>query len=138
MENKKAEHHRHGDVITIDIDCDFEPGEVLEHKTLAYGEVTGHSHRITAGVATVFKFDPKKHDAVRKQVIEKLHERNKLDDPMVKAAINNATITHLVKVESEQAMLTHEEHKQQALSKGNHAVLGQVSFRGKSWQKVVD
>lgn len=132
------EKHRHGDVITVSFDLDFEPGEEIKDKALAYGEVTGHSHRLVKGVAHLFKFDPSKHDAIRKQVIDKLKKQNPLKDPMVERMIDSVEISSLAKVESDYATLTHEEHGRQTLSKGNHAVILQRSFIGQTWQRVSD
>ena len=44
---------RHGDVILQKVGA--VKGKKLQHHTLAEGEVTGHSHRITEGDATLYE-----------------------------------------------------------------------------------
>ena len=56
---------RHGDVLIVPVelagklslDIPSSKGEPAKDLILAYGEVTGHAHRITAGVATLERFE---------------------------------------------------------------------------------
>lgn len=76
-----------GDVIIRQIDYNID-GEELDHLTLAIGEASGHSHRITDGLAKLIIMD---------------------------------NLLHL-KIFSESARLSHEEHNEIVLPKGNYIV----------------
>lgn len=71
--------YRHGDVILV-------PSAVPERATakngltLAEGEVTGHSHRISEGVAKMFKFDDRVYLRVTSERAALVHEEHKRID----------------------------------------------------------
>lgn len=94
--------YRHGDVIITEVSA--VKGKELDHLTLALGEVTGHSHRISSGVATLFAFDNKKY----------------LD------------------VQSDLAVLTHEEHKALELPRGKYEIVIQREYKPEGWGYVAD
>lgn len=75
-----------GDVLIVKVDKVL--GKKLKHLTLAEGEVTGHSHKITKGEATLCEE-------------------------------NGVLYLH---VESEKAVLTHEEHKTVEIPKGDYKI----------------
>lgn len=76
-----------GDVIIRQVDYNIE-GHELDHVILALGEVSGHSHRITEGLAKLIVMDKLLH----------------------------------LQVFSETAKLTHEEHNEIEIPKGNYIV----------------
>lgn len=94
--------YRHGDVIITEVG--EVRGDKLDHLTLALGEVTGHSHRISEGVATLFAFDDKKY----------------------------------LEVQSELAVLTHEEHKALELPRGKYEIVIQREYKPEGWSYVAD
>ena len=93
---------RQGDVILQP--TKLTSGKKLSHLTLAEGEVTGHSHRITTGNAELYEKD--------------------------------ATI--YLKVLSETATLTHEEHKAIKIPQGNWMVNIQREYEPMGWRYVAD
>lgn len=96
---------RHGDVILRRLEKDEEiKGEKQKHLTLAEGEVTGHSHRISKGKGELFKFNEKM----------------------------------FLRVQSEIACLTHEEHKKIELPAGDYEVTIQREYVPGGWAKVAD
>lgn len=101
MQNKKI-NYRHGDVLLIPVAKS--EGEKQNHLTLAEGEVTGHSHRITKGDATLFKFDEKFY----------------------------------LKVQSEIAVLDHEEHGKMELLRGDYEIIIQQDYEPTGWKNVID
>jgi len=93
---------RQGDVILLPVE--EISGQKLPHLTLAEGEVTGHSHRISDGFA---------------QLYEKYG--------------------HLyLKVLSETATLTHEEHQPIELPQGSWMVRIQREYEPQGWRYVAD
>lgn len=94
--------YRHGDVILMP--TSKIQGEEQEKPILALGEVTGHSHQITKGIAKVFKYNEKTY----------------------------------LKVISEYALLTHEEHKEIKLPQGDYEFWIQKEWQEDGWVKVVD
>lgn len=98
--------YRHGDVIVKQVESI--PAEAVEQKSkklvLAEGEVTGHSHQISAGVAQLFRYEDKVY----------------------------------LRVTSEIAALTHEEHHKIELPTGDYEVEIQQDYEPSGWQKVVD
>lgn len=94
--------YRHGDVLIQKVEKI--KGKKLNHLTLAEGEVTGHSHRITAGDAELYE-----HEGVL-----------------------------FLHVESEEALLTHEEHKEIALPKGDYEITIQREYTPEGWKNVAD
>ena len=93
---------RQGDVILQSAKVTF--GKKLSHLTLAEGEVTGHSHRITSGNAELYKKDD----------------------------------TLYLRVLSEKATLTHEEHKSVKIPQGNWIVRIQREYEPMGWRYVAD
>ncbi|MCL2937312.1 MAG: hypothetical protein MGU50_12420 [Trichodesmium sp. MAG_R02] len=93
---------RQGDVILQPIK--LTAGKKLSHLTLAEGEVTGHSHRISSGDAEVYEQDG----------------------------------TLYLKVLSETANLTHEEHKPVKIPQGNWVVSIQREYEPMGWRYVAD
>lgn len=100
MEKKN---YRHGDVIIVPTTKGVR-GKEKEDKALAYGEVTGHSHRMTEGLAAVFQFNDEMY----------------------------------LKVISERAALTHEEHSRIDLPAGDYEVIIQRDYIPGGWTKVID
>jgi hypothetical protein len=94
--------YRQGDVIIIP--TKELKGEQLKHLTLAEGEVTGHSHQISDGVAALFKFDDEMY----------------------------------LKVTSERATLSHEEHGPIELLQGDYKVIIQREYSPDGWKYVAD
>jgi hypothetical protein len=134
----KNDNGRHGDVLCLKSDLDVEVTGKRVDKTLAYGEVTGHSHRLDEGDVEVFEFDEKLHGLIAANIRKNLKDSSPVRDPAVLQMIDKFQFSHIVKVKSEKATLIHEEHKKQTLTKGIHGIGIQVSFRGKSWQKTLD
>lgn len=93
---------RQGDVILKPVKPAF--GKKLSHLTLAEGEVTGHSHRISSGNA-------------------ELYEKNG---------------TLYLRVLSQQATLTHEEHKAIEIPQGIWMVRIQREYEPEGWRYVAD
>lgn len=93
---------RQGDVILQPIKLTV--GKKLSHLTLAEGEVTGHSHRISSGDAELYEQDG----------------------------------TLYLKVLSETANLTHEEHKPVKIPQGNWVVSIQREYEPMGWRYVAD
>jgi hypothetical protein len=79
-------------------------GKKLPHLTLAEGEVTGHSHRISDGQAELYERDG----------------------------------TLYLRVLSETATLTHEEHKAIKIPQGNWMVNIQREYEPEGWRYVAD
>ena len=79
-------------------------GKKLSHLTLAEGEVTGHSHRISEGQAELYEKDG----------------------------------TLYLKILSETATLTHEEHNQIQIPQGNWMVRIQREYEPQGWRYVAD
>lgn len=93
---------RQGDVILLPVQQ--VEGKKLPHLTLAEGEVTGHSHRISEGQA-------------------ELREENG---------------TLYLRVLSEKATLTHEEHKAIQIPQGSWMVRIQREYEPQGWRYVAD
>jgi hypothetical protein len=93
---------RQGDVILQP--ADEIAGKKLPHLTLAEGEVTGHSHRISDGQAELYERDG----------------------------------TLYLRVLSETATLTHEEHKAINIPQGNWMVNIQREYEPEGWRYVAD
>lgn len=71
--------YRHGDVVIKEIDKDKLPAgaQKLSHLTLALGEVTGHSHRISSGQAALSKFNNKTYLEIQDKLATLTHEEHK-------------------------------------------------------------
>ncbi len=101
---------RQGDVILISVTQPVSKGDQqdlgkkLPHLTLAEGEVTGHSHRISEGEAQLYEKDG----------------------------------TLYLRVFSEKATLTHEEHKAIQIPHGNWMVRIQREYEPEGWRYVAD
>jgi len=93
---------RQGDVILLSIQQT--EGQKLPHLTLAEGEVTGHSHRISDGQAELYEQDG----------------------------------TLYLRVFSETATLTHEEHKAIQIPQGSWMVRIQREYEPEGWRYVAD
>jgi hypothetical protein len=93
---------RQGDVLLLPTESIT--GSKLPHLTLAEGEVTGHSHRITIGQA-------------------ELYERSG---------------TLYLKVISDSATLTHEEHHPIQIPQGNWVIKIQREYEPQGWRYVAD
>ncbi|HEY9829285.1 MAG TPA: hypothetical protein V6D26_01815 [Stenomitos sp.] len=101
---------RQGDVILLSIKptdsiaAVEDLGKRLPHLTLAEGEVTGHSHRISEGQAELYEKDG----------------------------------TLYLRVLSETATLTHEEHKAIQIPQGSWMVRIQREYEPEGWRYVAD
>ena len=93
---------RQGDVILLPVEQT--EGQKQPHLTLAEGEVTGHSHRISEGQAELYE--------------------------------QNGTL--YLRVLSETATLTHEEHKAIQLPQGSWMVRIQREYEPQGWRYVAD
>jgi len=95
--------YRHGDVVLFP--CNDIPETVTKSNNLilAYGEVTGHKHQISRGLAELFEAGSVKYLKV-----------------------------------IEEAALTHEEHQEIMLPKGNYKVTIQRTYRPDGWDHVKD
>lgn len=74
---KKKIVYGHGDVIVIPVKKI--PAEAQEKKgpaILAYGEVTGHSHQISKGVAAMYGYDDKVYMRVKSEISTLSHEEH--------------------------------------------------------------
>ncbi|MBC6479172.1 MAG: hypothetical protein GDA56_16820 [Hormoscilla sp. GM7CHS1pb] len=94
---------RQGDVLLLSAPERIE-GNKLPHLTLAEGEVTGHSHRISDGQAELYEKDG----------------------------------TLYLRVFSEAATLTHEEHKAIEIPQGDWMVRIQREYEPQGWRYVAD
>ena len=94
---------RQGDVLLLPV-ADCPEGHLLQHLTLAEGEVTGHRHRISQGQAELYERDG---------------------------------VLYL-KVLSNQAQLTHEEHQAVTIPQGNWQVRIQREYEPDGWRYVAD
>jgi hypothetical protein len=93
---------RQGDVVLKPIQ--EVSGKKLSHLTLAEGEVTGHTHRISDGKAELYERDG----------------------------------TLYLRVLSETATLTHEEHKALKIPQGNWLVSIQREYNPTGWRYIAD
>lgn len=98
----KTDYYRHGDVLLTKVEN--VKGEKLDHLTLAEGEVTGHSHRITEGNAQLYKYEDETY----------------------------------LRVISNVAKLTHEEHHMEEIPCGCYKVEIQRTYTPEGWKKVQD
>lgn len=95
---------RHGDVLLVPVGTIPTEAKKLDHLILAEGEVTGHSHQISKGKATLFSYNEKTY----------------------------------LNIQDELACLTHEEHKEIKLPKGNFEVIIQKEYSPEGWVRVQD
>ncbi len=93
---------RQGDVILLPVPQT--EGNKLSHLTLAQGEVTGHSHRISDGKAELYERDG----------------------------------TLYLRVLSDAAVLTHEEHQAINIPQGNWMVRIQREYEPDGWRYIAD
>jgi len=111
--------YRQGDVIIFPLADDFDPDK-KNSKVVAEGEVTGHAHRLSKGaVATA---------AITAGFV-KAAKQFKLNQ---QAAEDKQKKLVLIKVLSDFAELTHEEHETVRLPKGQYAALIQREYDWKS------
>lgn len=101
--NVQKINYRHGDLIIVPTKDKIQ-GVEQPKPVLALGEVTGHSHQITEGIAKVFKYNEKTY----------------------------------LKVISEYALLTHEEHDSIKLPCGDYEFFIQQEWKEDGWAKVLD
>ena len=98
----------HGDVMIKKIDKIPAKAKLIEQKTknptLAFGEVTGHSHQISSGVAEMLGFEEKTY----------------------------------LRVKSEIACLTHEEHAKIELPVGDYEIIIEREYEPGGWKSVID
>jgi hypothetical protein len=73
----KKVNHRHGDVILKAIKAIPKEAGPMNGKTLAEGEVTGHSHQIAEGVAHLFRYDDKTYVRVVSEYALLRHQEHK-------------------------------------------------------------
>lgn len=118
---KNLEVLRHGDVLLISGSKMPSEREKLNHLTLALGEATGHSHKIIEGDAVLYETEVDTIETVN----------GKLD-------INSLIPVKFLEVKSDQAILTHEEHKQITLTKGVYGVIIQREYEPEGWRHVID
>ncbi len=93
---------RQGDVIVLPVE--ELSGQKLPHLTLAEGEVTGHKHRISEGLAELYEKDG----------------------------------TFYLRVLSDTATLTHEEHRAIEIPQGNWTIRIQREYEPQGWRYVAD
>lgn len=68
--------YRHGDVILIQAEIPSKAQQIRDKDVvLAYGEVTGHSHKIPDG-AIMFKYNDKDYVRITKPMASLLHEEH--------------------------------------------------------------
>lgn len=74
----KRENYRHGDVVIVKVEKKVDTTQLKENKdkTLALGEVTGHSHRFVEGDVRVFEWDEKKYIEVLSDYALLRHEEH--------------------------------------------------------------
>jgi hypothetical protein len=105
VEENKMQPMRQGDVLLLpSSDKFYRNSTKLSHLTLAFGEVTGHSHRITQGKAELYQKDG----------------------------------TLYLRVLSETATLTHEEHKQIEIPQGTWMLRIQREYQQEGFRYVAD
>lgn len=68
--------YRHGDVIIVPT-SEVARGEKQKEPVLAYGEVTGHSHKFTEGEIEIFKYNEKMYLKVISPFALLRHEEHK-------------------------------------------------------------
>lgn len=110
--NKQPQTFRQGDVLLVRIDVlpsDAAPCTIKGDVILAYGEVTGHAHRLAP--ATV--------------------------KPFAKGGAWSPTAERFIQA-LEGAQLTHEEHATIALPPGNYRVVQQVEYTPEEIRNVAD
>ena len=78
---KKRKAYRHGDVILVEVDKIPTKAKEKEGLTLAYGEVTGHSHQVQGGIASMFGYDEKTYLRVTKRATLSHEEHKALSIP---------------------------------------------------------
>ena len=66
-----------GDVLLIQTDESIKNGKELTHLTLAEGEVTGHSHQIVSGIATLIAIGDKRILNVLSDYAKLKHQEHK-------------------------------------------------------------
>src|SRR3989304_3176347 len=69
--------YRHGDVVIIKCDSIPESAQRKCGLILAYGEITGHKHQISKGMAELFESGSTKYLRVLSETVELIHEEHK-------------------------------------------------------------
>lgn len=111
-ERKVMNIYRQGDVLLQRVDAIPADAAPIEHKgdvILAYGEVTGHAHRLAAGSVK----------------------------PYAKGGSWSAQAERFIAI-AESAALTHEEHSTIALPAGNYRVIQQREYSPEEIRNVAD
>lgn len=96
--------YRHGDVVLVPVSEIPRTAKDAGHRTLAQGEVTGHSHRIASGIA---------------RYLEEAEAR-------------------FLRVGDGGAVLTHEEHGDLTVPRGDYQVMIQSEYSPEGWRRVAD
>lgn len=107
--------YRHGDVLLFKVEKASRKGNKITNGVLAYGEVTGHSHRVTGD------YD--------------LHEVPLRDE--CEFDRNNSTSAMLLSVKTS-AKLPHEEHHAIDIPAGDYIVLLETEYEPNRWRNVHD
>jgi len=102
---KNMKYFRHGDLDGRKIDKIPKSAKPLETKTLAYGEVTGHHHSFKSGQVLVYDGNGQKLDVGGEQI----------------------EVQKYIEVK-EDAILSHQEHKEITVPKGNYAILQEREY----------
>jgi len=79
MKNESRKPLRHGDVILIPIlkgSAKFTLGKKERELVLAYGEVTGHSHKLTKNHGALYSFDNKVYLDLQNKINTLTHEEH--------------------------------------------------------------
>jgi len=120
MKNKR----RQGDVLIVP--CAIpSSAKKLNHLVLAEGEVTGHKHQIVEGEAELYEGE------VDEEVLKNLPVEMKASFTLGQRAL-------FLKVISESAKLSHEEHRVQTIKRGENIVPLQREYVPGGWERVAD
>lgn len=72
----KKTNYRHGDVLIVPVKTIPKEAAKREGQTLALGEVTGHSHRMTDGEVQMFAFDDRTYMEIQSKISALVHEEH--------------------------------------------------------------
>lgn len=116
---------RQGDVGISQIDMIPANAEKVEPTkdnkvVLAYGEVTGHSHRFNADFVDEFKTETDRFFRVKQAAV-----LNKIDD-------------NKYQIVQDGAILFHEEHNPIILEPGDYKIIQQQEYIQQNWRNVAD
>lgn len=77
MSNKIVPHYRHGDIVIVAVEGIPADAFPIPTKILAYGEVTGHSHRLeTASAGEIVEFRGTRYLRVIAESVRLIHEEH--------------------------------------------------------------